>query len=113
MAGNQTNDSLSRRDFIKTVSLAGASMAVSTSAGGAMARSEKDAWIGNEHFRVSFDSNQGTSAIRRSDGTPLVTNATTAVNFGSGAYPLTTGDFEHSVQATSFSDQLGSGDKLT
>ncbi|MGH8167500.1 MAG: twin-arginine translocation signal domain-containing protein, partial [Woeseiaceae bacterium] len=59
MAGNQTNDSLSRREFIKSVSLAGASMAVSASAGSAMVRTEKDARIGNEHFVVSFDSNQG------------------------------------------------------
>jgi alpha-galactosidase len=111
--GNQSRHSLSRRDFIKSVSLAGASMAVSASAGNAAVGTENDAGIGNEHFTVSFDGNQGTYAIRRGDGTPLVTNGTTAVNFRTDTYPLATGDFKHSVQSTRFSDRLGSGDKLT
>lgn len=112
MSSDPSRHPLTRRDFLRSVSLAGVSLAVPASAG-AMVQNEKDARIANRHFRVFFDSNRGTYVIRRSGGAPLVTNGTTTANFRSDTYALNIGAFRHSVRSSRFRDRLGSGDRLT
>jgi hypothetical protein len=110
MTRKQQDDSFSRRDFLKSVSLAGASMIVPAAAGAP--ESIGDLRIGNEHCTASFDPARGTYAIVRRNGTPLVSGATAAVNLASGKHVLSDAGFAHSGRSMRFSDRLGAGTKL-
>ena len=75
-------DSIKRRDFIKTVSLAGATIAIATpvSAKEFLPGKDNDE-IKNDYFTVSFDRKKGTINIFRSNGNPLITGGTVCANF--------------------------------
>ena len=74
-------DPLKRRDFIKTLSLAGASIAIANpvSAKAPLPGSEINE-IKNDYFTVSFDKKKGTINIYRNNGSPLLIGGTACAN---------------------------------
>ncbi len=74
-----------RRDFIKTASLLGASIAIVNPVSATAFLSGNDnSEIKNDYFTVSFDRKKGTINIYRSNGTPLITGGKTCVNLPAG-----------------------------
>jgi hypothetical protein len=113
-------DLLKRRDFIRSVSLAGASIAIVNplSAEALPTGGDVDE-IKNDYFTVTFDRKRGAINIYKSNGTSLLTGGTTCVNLPAGAEasairkrPVTPGAYKFSRDSTSFRDQLGSGKRL-
>ncbi|GAB2514013.1 hypothetical protein GCM10027084_29480 [Pseudoxanthomonas sangjuensis] len=109
----------SRRDFIKSTSLFGISVAMSGPAKALLSRDGVFA-IRNRFFTASFDTTLGTFDVRRIDGKPLLTGGTCRINFdvgpdGANAAPrmLSGGGFRHSATVAAFEDRLGRGERLT
>ena len=68
------SDSVKRRDFIKAVSVLGASFVVENGAHAHALSSGDDAGeIKNDYFTISFDARAGKFNIHRTNGTALVT----------------------------------------
>lgn len=111
---------LKRRDFIRSVSLAGASLAIIDPLSAEASTTGKDVnEIKNDYFTVSFDGKKGTFKIVRSNGTPLLTSGTTCINlhpgqrgFDMNKRSLASNVYKHNLHSTIFSDQLGPGKKL-
>src|SRR5215510_13170302 len=103
------SDPLKRREFIKNLSLAGASIAITnyTSAAG-----DENSEIRNQYFTISFNKKNGTINIYRSNGTALLTGGTTCVNAGSKRY-LSPDNYKYSFYSKSFDDQNGPGKRLS
>ena len=112
--------SIKRRDFIKTVSLAGATIAIATPVYAKEFLPGKDNdEIKNNYFTVSFNRKRGTINIFRSNGNPLITGGTVCVNLpaaqanaNTGKRSITSANYKHTLHSTTFSDQLGQGKKL-
>src|SRR6185369_13337781 len=106
------SDSIQRRDFIKTASIIGASIAIINPVSGKSFQPGNDFHeIKNDYFTVSFDKRKGTINIFRSNGTALMTGGTTCVNSDTGKRSITSGTYKHTTSSNSFSDQLGTGSK--
>ncbi|HEY6977089.1 MAG TPA: alpha-galactosidase [Chitinophagaceae bacterium] len=106
-------DSIKRRDFIKKTSLLGASIAAGISvSSAAIPKGNDDNEIKNEYLRVSFDKIKGTINIYRNDGVPLITGGTVCANSNLGKHSVASGIYKHTLDSTTFRDQLGSGKKL-
>ena len=103
-------DPLKRRDFIKTLSLAGASIAIANpvSAKAPLPGSESNE-IKNDHFTVSFDKKKGTINIYRNNGAPLLIGGTACANSNNNKYFVLPGNYKYSLDSKSFTDQLGPG----
>ena len=113
------SDSIKRRDFIKTASLAGASIAIANPVYAVRFLPGDNTEIKNDFFTVSFDKKKGTINIYRNNGATLITGATTCVNLPAGhagsrtgKRSIASGDYKHTVGSTTFSDPIGSGEKL-
>src|SRR5690242_16446551 len=106
-------DSLKRRDFIKNLSLAGASIAIANpvSAKGYLNGVDKNA-IKNDHFTVSFDKKKGTINIHRSNGAPLLIEGKLCVNSGQNKLFCSPTTYKYSLDSNSFTDQAGTGKRL-
>jgi hypothetical protein len=74
-------DFLKRRDFIKNLSLAGASIAIANpvSPKGYL-NGVDDNSIKNDHFTVSFDKKKGTINIYRNSGAPFLIDGKLCAN---------------------------------
>jgi hypothetical protein len=106
-------DSIRRRDFIKTTSILGASMAIANSANAAsIFTGNKEAEIKNKFFIISFDTTKGIISIHKNDGTLFIAGATVCANSNENKHSIASGNYRHTIQPTAFSDQLGSGKKL-
>ncbi|HEX5150404.1 MAG TPA: glycoside hydrolase family 36 protein [Parafilimonas sp.] len=103
-------DSLHRRNFIKNVSLAGASIAISDVVS---AKSNEADEIKNEWFRVSFDKHRGTFSVYRNNGIVLLTGGAVCVNAGDDKLSAASGRYKHSAVSTTFNDRSGSGKRLS
>ncbi|MFH0758443.1 MAG: glycoside hydrolase family 36 protein [Bacteroidota bacterium] len=107
------NDPIKRRDFIKTVSITGASIALSSPA---VARTyhfrQQTPEITNKYFTVGFDPHSGMFHVQRSNGDIFIANGTSAVNSNIGKLLVAAENYTHSVESIGFKDQLGSGQKL-
>ncbi|MGH2647954.1 MAG: hypothetical protein ACRDE8_10320, partial [Ginsengibacter sp.] len=109
-----------RRNFIKTVSLLGASITVASPVSAkAFLSQTDDGETKNDYFTVSFDKGKGTINIYRTNGTPLITGGTACVNLPSRPADsniskrfITSGIYKHRLDSTVFMDQLGSGKRL-
>src|SRR5690349_17149018 len=103
-------DPLKRREFIKTLSLAGVSIAI---ADPVSAKAHPDGGeineIKNDRFTVSFDKKKGTINIRRAGGEALLTGGTVCTNFNSEKYFVSPGNFKFTFDSKNFTDQLGAG----
>src|SRR5574338_357732 len=113
-------DRQQRRDFIKSVSLAGASLAVTdpNSAYKFLLQNTPNE-IKNSWFTVLFDLYSGTININRNDAGALITNANICINLlsnslASNSYKrfISSSGYKHSTVSTLFSDQIGPGKKL-
>jgi hypothetical protein len=106
-------DPLKRRDFIKTLSLAGASIVISNpvSAKTSLPGNEINE-INNDYFIVSFDKKKGTINIYRNNGSPLLIGGTACANSDNNKYFISPGSYKYSVASKSFADQLGPGKRL-
>jgi hypothetical protein len=113
-------DSTKRRDFIKTASLFGASIAIANPvSASAFLPGNDNSELKNNFFTVSFDRKKGTISIYRANGTPLINSGTACVNLPAGQTDLNTGKrsiasaaYKHTLESKSFRDQLGSGKRL-
>jgi hypothetical protein len=112
--------SFNRRDFIKSTSLAGLSVAVAGPETALLASGDRYT-IGNRFFTASFDRAAGTFDVRRSDGRPLLAGATSSINLDpDGPDPasagarrrLSDGGFRFEAGAAEFEDRLGRGTRL-
>ena len=106
-------DSLKRRDFIKTLSLAGASIAFANpvSAKAPLPGGESNE-IKNDYFTVSFDKNKGTINIYRNNGAFLLIGGTVCANSDKNKHFILPGSYKYSLDSKTFTDQLGSGKRL-
>ncbi len=100
-----------RRDFIKNLSLAGASLAIANSANAYLPGNNGNE-IKNDYFTVSFDRRKGSINIYRSNGIPLLTNGVVCINLKTGKRFISPADYKFITTPTSFKDQLGAGKKL-
>ena len=105
-------DPLKRRDFLKTLSLAGASIALANpvSAKASAPGSDRNE-IKNDHFTVSFDKKNGTINIYRNNGVALLVGGTACVNSDRKIY-ISPATHKYSVDAKSFTDPNGPGKSL-
>jgi hypothetical protein len=106
-------DPLKRRDFIKTLSLAGASFAIANpvSAKAPLPGNQINE-IKNDYFTVSFDEKKGTINIYRNNGSSLLIGGTACLNSNNNKYFVSPGSYKYSLDSKSFSDQLGPGKRL-
>jgi hypothetical protein len=109
---------LSRRDFIKSASLFGLSVALPGPVR-AVGRTEGRFKVRNGSFAASFDTGTGTFEVLRHDGRPLLTGATACVNVAAGAggqaakRRIADGGFGYTAHTQAFTDRLGQGMRLT
>ena len=105
-------DPLKRRDFIKTLSLAGASMALADSVSAeASPAGDQGNEIKNDHFTVSFDKKKGTINVYRKNGVAFLIGGTACVNADSKRF-ISAGTYKYSVDSKSFNDQNGPGKRM-
>jgi len=106
-------DPLNRRDFIKTLSLAGASIAIANpvSAKAPLPGGESNE-IKNDYFTVSFDKKKGTINIYRNNGAFLLIGGTVCANSDKNKHFILPGSYKYSLDSKTFTDQLGSGKRL-
>src|SRR4029077_18647782 len=109
----QMTDPLKRRDFIKTLSLASASIAIANpvSAKASLPGSDGNE-IKNDYFTVSFDKKKGTISIYRNNGLPLLMGGTVCVNSDKNKHFISPGNYKYSLDSKTFTDQLGPGKRL-
>jgi hypothetical protein len=106
-------DSLHRREFIKTVSLLGASILIENPVSAKTLLSGNDRGeMKNDYFTVAFDSERGRITIHRSNGTPFLTGGTSCANSTIGKRSIASDMYKHTLDSTTFKDQLGSGKRL-
>jgi hypothetical protein len=110
---NHMDDPLKRREFMKTISLIGASIIVDrrVSAGQILPGNDAGA-ISNEFFTASYDPERGTIGVTRSDGSPLLTGGTVCANMKTGKRFVGSPGYKSSLDSAGFKDQLGSGRRL-
>ncbi len=106
-------DSIKRRDFIKTASVFGASIAMAhpASANIFITGNDEDD-IKNNFFTASFNKKNGTINIHRNNGSALITGGTISANTGNGKHSIASDKYRHRVSAAAFNDQSGSGKQL-
>src|SRR5690349_4221950 len=104
-------DSLKRRDFIKTLSLAGASIAITNNVSISTPPGSDKGEIKNGHFTVSFDKKKGTIDIHRNDGTVLFTGGTACVNLDN-KYRISPENYKYSFDSNTTGDQNAAGKTL-
>jgi melibiase-like protein len=111
---------LKRRQFIKTISLAGASIGLlPTAPATEFLPGEGTEEIQNNYFTVSFDKRLGAINIYTSNGVPMVTRGVTCANY-SDAQPesstrkhfVTPTNYRYSIRSDVFSDKMGRGKKM-
>ncbi|HEV8505927.1 MAG TPA: twin-arginine translocation signal domain-containing protein, partial [Chitinophagaceae bacterium] len=102
-------DPLQRRDFIKTLSLAGASIAIASPV--SVNEGSGGAVIKNEHFTVSFDRMKGTINIYRSNGVALLTGGIVCINSDSKHY-VSFDNYKYTFDSKNVNDQHGPGKRL-
>jgi hypothetical protein len=107
------SDSIQRRDFIKTASIIGASIAiVNPVSAKEFLPGNDDHKIKNDYFTVSFDKKKGTINIYRSNGTTLIIGATTCINSSTGKQFISSVNYKYTTKSNLFSDHLGAGRRL-
>lgn len=105
---------LKRRDFLKSVSMAGASMALSQPVfAHAVQPTAGNHSITNNFFTASFDRTKGTLNVSRKSGAPLLSGASMAINTDKKKHLLSDGNFGHTTSSNTYRDALGSGKLLT
>jgi hypothetical protein len=113
-------DSLKRRDFIRNVTLAGASISISDAVSAkTFFPGNETGEIKNDYFTVSFDKRKGAINIYRSNGTVLISGGTVCVNLPAGQAVadagkrfIASGAYKHTLHSITFTDQLSPGKKL-
>jgi hypothetical protein len=106
------NDLLNRRGFIRSLSLAGASLALAEpSYANITFHSQAAEEIQNRHFRIVFDRKKGSFSVYRADESPFLENATVRVNSADGVKTITQG-YRHTVKSGTYRDALGQGERL-
>src|SRR3954469_13573672 len=107
-------DPLKRRDFIKTLSLAGASFAIANpvSANIPLPGNEINE-IKNDYFTVSFDKKKGKINVYRKNGLPFLIGGTVCANLNNNKHFVLPDTYRYTLDSKSFNDQLGPGKRLT
>ncbi len=106
-------NSFNRRDFIKTVTLSGVSIALTNSIGAnAHFFDGEFPRIKNEFFSIEFDLSKGVFNISKNSGELFIINATTNLNFIGGKRTITSNSYRHYVETKRVDDKLGSGSML-
>ena len=107
------SNSIKRRDFIKTASVFGASVAIAHPASAKMfATGDDEDEIKNNSFTISFNKKNGAINIHRKNGNALITGGTICANTDDGKRSIASGTYRHSVNAATFNDQSGNGKQL-
>src|SRR5215470_1101739 len=95
-------DPLKRRDFIKSLSLAGASIAmVDHMPANAFLAGKETSDIKNDYFAISFDKKKGTINIYRNNGAALLTGGTACINSDSKRY-ISPGNYRYTTDSKNF-----------
>ena len=105
-------DSIKRRDFIKTTSIVGATIAVTNPVSALpFQKGSNSIEIKNKYFTLSFDKAKGAINVYRSNGTPFIHGATVCANSDIGKHSIASG-YRHTARSTAFSDAIDPGKKL-
>ena len=106
-------DSLKRRDFIKTVSLLGASIIIENPvAVRKFLSGNEKVELKNNYFSISFDTEKGALNINKINGIQLLSGGTVCANSNLGKRFIASDKYKYTVDSSTFSDKLGSGKKL-
>lgn len=100
-----------RRDFIKNMSLAGASVVITNAAQAYLPGNNEDE-IKNNYFSISFDRKKGKINIYRNNGAPLLLNGVVCINFKSAKQYVSPHNYKYSLTSASFTNNLGTGKNL-
>ena len=111
---------LKRREFIKAISLAGASISISEPVSAKRFFSDQDVEdLKNEYFTVSFDKKKGAINIHRAGGVPLLIRGVTCINLfkngaksGTNKYIIAPSHYQYSIRFIDFDDEIGPGRKM-
>src|SRR5678815_6118789 len=105
-------DPVKRRDFIKTLSLASASIAMASPVSANVSSpGSGNSEIKNEHFTVSFDKKKGTINIYQNNTAALLTAGMVCVNSDSKRY-ISAVNYNYTFDSKNVRDQNGAGKKL-
>jgi hypothetical protein len=105
-------ESLKRRDFIKTASVFGASIAIGESVSSNNFLPDGSDEIRNNYFRVSFDKKKGNFNIFRNNGAPLLTGGTIRANSSLGKLSTASENYRHTIRSATINNVFGLGKKL-
>jgi hypothetical protein len=106
-------DSIKRRDFLKTASLLGASVAMgNTGSAKTLLPGNEGYDVKNDYFSILFDKKRGTINIYRNIGSHFITGASACANLPDGKHSIASASYKHRLDVTDFSDQLGHGKRL-
>jgi len=106
-------DPIKRRDFIKTVSLSGVSLALSPPVLAETHHFEQqNQEISNRHFTIGFNRHTGKYNVRRNNGDIFIADLTSSINSNIGKLSVPSGNYTHLIESIGFKDLLGTGQKL-
>ncbi|MFZ1289522.1 MAG: glycoside hydrolase family 36 protein [Melioribacteraceae bacterium] len=107
------SNAINRRNFIKTFSLAGTSLAFSNPLN-AISNFSNDLkpQISNEFFSIYFDDKTGRFNIYQANGDFAIANATVRANLNSGKISISQKKYSHNLSTKNIDDNLGKGKKL-
>lgn len=105
-------NTVKRREFIRSVTIAGASLAIAEPLHSDILLTESgNNGITTAWFTVSFSRKTGTFDVYRSNGTPLLTGGSIRVNSNRGSRSSADG-YRHRFKSGVFSNALGAGKRL-
>ena len=107
-------DALQRRDFIKAVSLLGASFAIENRVlADEFLSGNVGGEVENEFFVISFDPQLGKFNIHRTNGAALITGGASCTNSSFGKRSTASDRYRSTLELTRFNDQLGCGKRMS
>jgi hypothetical protein len=107
------NDSLKRREFIKTISLSGVSIAlVNPITANSLLDGNITSDLKNNYFTIEFDKSGGLFSILRNNGSILLKGATSAVNSNNSKRQIASQLYKQRSESVKFTDQTGAGQML-
>jgi hypothetical protein len=101
---------LKRRDFIKTVSLAGATVIIHP--GVSTITSADTVEVTNDSFTISFNRKKNVFFITRKNGTPLLTGGAAFAHFKTGKQHVFSADRKYTFETKKFNTRYGAGKRL-
>jgi len=105
-------DLFRRRDFIKSISLAGASIALADNVSANSFLPADNAEIKNAFFTISFDQKKGTINVERSSGKSLLTGGVVGFNTSDGKQDINPDNYRFKSMSRATDERFGRTEQL-